>query len=175
MRRWRSWKFVQPPYGGNEGENCMRIWKQSNLIGFLAILAIVSALVACDDGNDTWGNPPEALVGTWKASGLVPVELVINADGSGSNADEPAEWQVKGSELKMDYSGHESIVKWSISGSQLTLSNPDDMATLGAGGLVLVTYSTFTKQSGSTGGTEPNTPNPGHGDDEEEDTPITTS
>jgi uncharacterized repeat protein (TIGR02543 family) len=82
----------------------------------------------------------------------VPVTLVIKADGTGTNAEESANWQVKGQELKMDYSGHESIVKWSVSGSQLTLSNPDDMATLGAGGLMLVTYSPFTKQSGSTGG-----------------------
>jgi uncharacterized repeat protein (TIGR02543 family) len=133
-----------------------------NAIKFFGIAALVLtmlfALTACDDGNNnndngTWGNPPAALVGTWLMMGTSPV-MVINANGTGTVGGDPVNsWKVKGNELKMDYSGVESIVKWSISGNQLTLTYPNDTSTLGLGSM-LIAYSPLTKQ----GGNDPNNP-----------------
>jgi hypothetical protein len=95
------------------------------------------------------------------AMGVSPV-MVINANGTGTMGGDPVDsWKVKGSELKMDYSGVESIVKWSISGNTLTLSYPSDTSTIGMGNL-LIAYSPLTKQEGGgPGGNTPGVDNPG--------------
>jgi hypothetical protein len=82
--------------------------------------------------------------------GVSPV-MVINANGTGTMGGDPVDsWKVKGPELKMDYSGVESIVKWSVSGNTLTLDYPSDTSTIGMGNL-LITYSPLTKQGGTVG------------------------
>jgi uncharacterized repeat protein (TIGR02543 family) len=132
----------------------MKNWKHCTLVGMVAILAVTIVLVACGGGNDgdsgKWGNPPSVLVGTWMTMGVSPV-MVINANGTGTMGGDPVDsWKVKGSELKMDYSGVESIVKWSVSGNTLTLSYPSDTSTIGMGNL-LIAYSPLTKQEGTVG------------------------
>jgi uncharacterized repeat protein (TIGR02543 family) len=129
------------------------------LFGIIAFVAVIGfSFAACSDGgggggtsgSGTWGNPPAALVGTWLMMETSPV-LVINADGTGSNAGDPVtSWKVKRSELKMTYSGVESVVKWNVSGNTLTLSYPDDTSLLGMGNL-LIAYSPLTKQGGTNG------------------------
>ena len=105
----------------------------SKLFGIIVLASVmVFSFGGCSNpsgggGDDSWGNPPVSLTGTWETS-QGETAFTVNADGtvnwgafisSGS-------MQFKGSQMRVTVSNDNTTVTWSLStdGNTLTLGDP---------------------------------------------------
>ena len=113
------------------------------LRGFLRLILLlgVAAMAAV-------AQQSSALIGTWSASFQgFPVEMVLNADGSGRFTGEAMQWRVQGNKLVLTSEDGSDAYNFKLQGAQLILSGGDIVSPL-----------TFMRTGGSAPGVERDTP-----------------
>ncbi|MFA6729541.1 MAG: hypothetical protein WCR95_00890 [Eubacteriales bacterium] len=99
----------------------MRVVKNRLLFTTLAVflmLALVLPLVGCGGGSSS-------LVGEWYSESE-DFTIEFSKDGTGSWGGFNITWEVKSSRLHITFYGETEAFKYSVSGSKLTLVNPED-------------------------------------------------
>jgi hypothetical protein len=91
------------------------------------------------------GQQSGSMVGTWNGSFQgFPVQMVLNADGTGSFSGDPTRWRVQNNKLILtDSEGSSQAFDFRLQGSQLILSGGD-----------LVSPMTFTRSGGGPAGSQ---------------------
>ncbi len=109
------------------------------LFGFLRLTLLLLAGTAVAAAQQS-----SALIGTWSATFQgFPIEMVLNADGSGSFTGDGIQWRVQGNKLVLTSEDGADAYNYRLQGAQLILSGGDIVSPL-----------TFTRHGGKAPGAE---------------------